>query len=103
MKDSQLSTSLAGVPQRFFELLPQWLAIDASLSLSRLYGKLPWWCSPDTYSRGIRILCQEHPLFSLGRCQGWLSKRLDAGSYSDGLLLFHPLLFVQLWGSYGEA
>ena len=38
--------------------------------------------------------------FSLGRCQGWLSKRLDEGSCSDGLLLLHPQLSVQLWGSY---
>ena len=30
--------------------------------------------------------------FSLGRCQGWLSKRLDEGSCSDGLLLIHPQL-----------
>ena len=41
--------------------------------------------------------------FSLGRCQGWLSKRLDEGSCSDGLLLLHPQLSVQMWGSYGEA
>ena len=33
--------------------------------------------------------------FSLGRCQGWLSKRLDEGSCSDGLLLLHPQLSVQ--------
>ena len=33
--------------------------------------------------------------FSLGRCQGWLSKRLDDGSCSDGLLLLHPQLSVQ--------
>ena len=38
--------------------------------------------------------------FILSRCQGWLSKRLDEGSYSDGL---HPQLSVQMWGSYGEA
>ena len=41
--------------------------------------------------------------FSLGRCQGWLSKRLDEGSCSDGLLRLHPQLSVQLWRSYGEA
>ena len=33
--------------------------------------------------------------FSLGRCQGWLSKRLVEGSCSDGLLLLHPQLSVQ--------
>ena len=32
MKDSQLSARLAGVPERFLEHFPQWLAIDASLS-----------------------------------------------------------------------
>ena len=37
--------------------------------------------------------------FSLGRCQGWLSKRLDEGSCSDGLLLLYPQLSVQMWGS----
>ena len=41
--------------------------------------------------------------FSLGRCQGWLSKRLDEGSCSDGLLLLHPQLSVQMWGSYRDA
>ena len=43
------------------------------------------------------------PFFPLLRCQGWLTKCLDEGSYSDGLLLLHPQLSVQLWGSYGEA
>ena len=33
-------------------------------------------------SRGLRILCQSIHSFSLGRCQGWLSKRLDEGSCS---------------------
>ena len=37
--------------------------------------------------------------FSLGRCQGWLSKCLDEGSCCDGLLLLHPQLSVQMWGS----
>ena len=30
-RHSQLSGRLVGLPQRFLELLPQWLAIDASL------------------------------------------------------------------------
>ena len=37
MKDSQLSARLAGVPQRFLELLPLWLAIDASLSFKTVW------------------------------------------------------------------
>ena len=42
--------------------------------------------------------------FSLGRCHGWRSRSLDEGSCSDeGLLLVHPQLPLQLWGSYGEA
>ena len=98
-RDSQLSARLAGVPQLFLELLPQWLAIDASLSF-----KTVWKASAVVLSRYIRILCQESiHSFSLGRCQGWLSKRLEEGSCFDGLLLLHPQLSVQLWGSYGEA
>ena len=52
-RHGQLNAGLAGVPQRF-QLL---------IGLSRLYEKLPWWCSPDTDLGGLRILCQEHPLF----------------------------------------
>ena len=37
MKDSQLSARLAGVPQRFLELLSQWLAIAASLSFKTVW------------------------------------------------------------------
>ena len=47
----QLSASLAGVPQRF-QLLPQGLAIG----LSRLYGKLPWWCSPYRFKRSSNFM-----------------------------------------------
>ena len=37
MKDNQLSARLAGVPQRFLELFPQWLAIDVSLSFKTVW------------------------------------------------------------------
>ena len=40
--------------------------------------------------------------FSLGRCQGWLCKQLDEGSCSDGLVLLHPQLSVQLCGDHVE-
>ena len=50
-RHNQLSARLAGVPQRF-QLLPQWLAIG----LSRLYGKLPWWCSPYRFKRSSNFM-----------------------------------------------
>ena len=37
VKDSQLNARLAGVPQHFLEVLPQWLAIDASLSFKTVW------------------------------------------------------------------
>ena len=37
-RHSQLSARLAGVPQRFRELLSQWLAIDASLSFKTVWN-----------------------------------------------------------------
>ena len=51
----------------------------------------------------FKIYAKSIHSFSLGRCQGWLSKRLDEGSCSNGLRLLHPQLSVQLQGSYGEA
>ena len=100
-RHSQPSGRLAGVPQRFLELILQWLAIDASLFQD---------CMESFSGAALQTQIQEVfefyaksiQSFSLGRCQGWLSKRLGEGSCS-GLLLLHPQLSVQLWGSYGEA
>ena len=87
MKDSH--ARLAGVPQRFLELLPQWLAIDISLSLSRLYGNLPSSALQIQIQEVFEFYVKSIHSFSLGRCQGCLSKRLDEGSCSDGLLLLY--------------
>ena len=70
VKDSQLSARLAGVPQLFLELLPQWLAIDASLSFKTVWKTSVVVLSRYTDSRGLRILCQEHPLFQSGQMSG---------------------------------
>ena len=103
MKDSQLSARLAGVPQRFLELLPLWLAIDASLSFKTVWKASVVVLSRYRFKRSSNFMPRAVHSFSLGRCQGWLSKHLDEGSCSDGLLLLHPQLSVQLWGLYGEA
>ena len=55
-----MSGHLAGVPQRFLELLPQWLAIAASLFQDCMES---FSAAARTDSRGLRILCQEHPVF----------------------------------------
>ena len=70
-----MSGRLAGVPQCFLELLPQWLAIDASLFQD---------CMESFSGAALQIQIQEVfefyaksiQSFSLGRFQGWLSKSL---------------------------
>ena len=91
----QLCGRIVGVPQCFFKLLPQWLAIEASFFQD---------CTESFPGAVLQIQIQEvFKFYAKGRCQGWLSKHLDEGGCSDGLLLLHPQLSVELWGSYGKA
>ena len=103
MKDSQLSARIAGVPQCFLELLPQWLAIEASLTFKALWKASVMVFSRYRFKRSLNFMPRASTLWADVRV-GFPSALMRVVAHcSDGLLQLHPQLSVQLWGSYGEA